>query len=326
MRRRNVLGLACGAVLWAAGGRAQGNSLPIIGFLSLAAPEAFAHLLEAYLRGLRNAGFVEGDNVTIEYRWAHGQYDQLPALAADLVNRNVDVIVSSGGDRPSLAVKDATSTIPVVFVGSDDPVGLGLVESLSHPGGNMTGGSLFTSELEVKKLELLGEVVPDAKRIGMLANPNNPAAKSDIEKVEAAARARHKELQIVEATSTAEIDAVLASLEGRQLGGLVVGHDPLFNSRREQIVALVNKLSLPAIYEHREFVSAGGLMSYGSDIAENYRKAAEYTARILRGAAPAELPVQQATKFLLTINLRAAKELGLEFPNLMLVRADEIVE
>jgi putative ABC transport system substrate-binding protein len=313
-------------VLWASGGRAQENRLPVIGFLSLAAPEAFAHLLEAYLQGLRNAGFVEGDTVTIEYRWAHGQYDQLPSLAADLVTREVDVIVSSGGDRPSLAVKDATSTIPVVFVGSDDPVGLGLVKSLSHPAGNMTGGSLFTSELEVKKLELLNEMVPGAKRIGMLANPNNPAAKSDIEKVDAAARARNKELQVVEATSNEEIDTALASLEGRQLGGLVVGHDPLFNSRREQIVALVNKLSLPAIYEHREFVSAGGLMSYGSDIAENYRKAAEYTARILRGAAPAELPVQQATKFLLTINLKAAKGLGLDFPAPMLVRADEVFE
>lgn len=326
MRRRDVLLLGASAVLWSAGTAARAQGVPVIGFLSLASEESFAHLLAAYVESLRKAGFVDGGNVAIEYRWANGRYDQLPVLAADLLDRKVDVIVASGGDRPSLALKDLTSTVPVVFVGSDDPVGLGLVESLSHPGGNMTGGSLFTSELEVKKLELLSEVVPQARRIAMLANPGNPVAVGDIANVAAAARSRNLELLTVEAASAEEIDTGLGRLDATGIHGLIVGHDPLFNSRREQIVAHVERLELPAIYEHREFVEAGGLMSYGNDIAENYRIAADYTARILRGARPADLPVRQATRFLLTINLEAAEELGLEFPPLMLVRADEVIE
>ncbi len=326
MRRRDVLLMGGSAVLWSAGAAAQGHDVPVIGFLSLASEDSFAHLLAAYIESLRKAGFADGRNVAIEYRWANGRYDELPTLAGDLLAREPDVIVASGGDRPSLALKDLTSTVPVIFVGSDDPVGLGLVDSLSHPGGNMTGGSLFTSELEVKKLELLSEVVPKATRIAMLANPGNPVAVSDIANVAAAARSRNLELLIVEAASAEEIDTGLGGLEATLVHGLIVGHDPLFNSRREQIVAHVERLNVPAIYEHREFVEAGGLMSYGSDIAENYRIAADYTARILRGAMPAELPVRQATKFLLTINLKAAGELGLEFPPLMLVRADEVIE
>ena len=300
--------------------------MPVIGFFSLAAPDAFAHLLAAYHEGLRGAGFVDGQNVTIEYRWARGRYDQLPALAAELVDRDVAIIVSSGGDRPSLAAKAATSTIPIVFTGSDDPVGFGLVESLSHPGGNMTGAAGFTSELEVKKLEILHEVLPETHRIGMLANPNNPAAEADVKEVEAAARTKAKQVRVVWASNEGEINSGFAAFARQQLEGLILGHDPFFNSRRDQIIAHVTRLAIPAIYEHREFILAGGLMSYGTDIRENYRLAGVYTGRILKGAKPSDLPVQQPTKFELIINLKAAKVLNLEFPPSMLIRADEVIE
>lgn len=325
MRRREVLALSGAVAVWPKKVGAQPER-PVIGILSLAAPGAFAHLFAAYHEGLREAGFVEGENVTIEYRWARGQYDQLPALAADLVAREVTIIVASGGDRPSLAAKAATSTIPIVFTGSDDPVRFGLVESLSHPGGNMTGIAGFTSQLEVKKLEILHEVLPETHRIGMLANPKNPAAAADVVDVEAAAKSKAKQVHVVWASNEGEIDVGFAEFARQQLKGLILGHDPFFNSRRDQIIAHVTRLAIPAIYEHREFILAGGLMSYGTDIRASYRLAGVYTGRILKGAKPADLPVQQPTKFDLIINLKAAQALNLEFPPSILVRAEEVIE
>jgi putative tryptophan/tyrosine transport system substrate-binding protein len=326
MRRREFMILSSMAVVWPKSVAAQQSENPVIGFISLAGPDTFAHLLAAYHESLREAGFVEGRNVAIEYRWARGQYDQLPALATDLVRRKVSIIVASGGDRPSLAAKAATSTIPIVFTGSDDPVGFGLVQSLSHPGGNMTGTAGFTSKLEVKKLEILHEVLPEPRLIGMLANPKNPAAAADVKDVEAAARSMAKQIHVVWASNESEIDAGFAAFASLQLKGLLLGHDPFFNSRRDQIIAHVTRLAIPAIYEHREFILAGGLMSYGTDIREGYRLAGSYTGRILKGAKPADLPTQQPTKFNLIINLKAAKALNFEFPASILGRADEIIE
>jgi putative ABC transport system substrate-binding protein len=326
MRRREFMILSGMAVVWPRSVGAQQSEIPVIGFISLAGPDTFAHLLAAYHESLREAGFVDGRNVTIEYRWARGQYDQLPALAADLVRRKVSIIVASGGDRPTLAAKAATSTIPIVFTGSDDPVGFGLVQSLSHPGGNMTGTAGFTSKLEVKKLEILHEVLPEPRLIGMLANPKNPAAAADVKDVEAAARSMAKQIHVVWASNESEIDAGFAAFAPLQLKGLLLGHDPFFNSRRDQIIAHVTRLAIPAIYEHREFILAGGLMSYGTDIREGYRLAGDYTGRILKGAKPADLPIEGPTIIRLVLNLKTAKALGIEIPSTLLARADEVIE
>ena len=327
MRRRTFTALIGGALI----SRpvqllAQNTNSPVIGFLSGASPDSFAHLVAAFHEGLRATGFVEGDNVSVEYRWAEGDYDRLPSLAADLVDRAVDVIVASGGDRPTLAAKALTTRIPIVFAGSDAPVRFGLVESLSRPGGNITGASLFTSELEIKKFELLHEVVPSASLVAMLVNPNNPMGESDARDIMDATRAMGIGLYLTEARSADEIDAAFNLLAEQPIGGLLIGHDPFFNSQREQIVALATELGVPAVYEHREFVLVGGLMSYGNLIDDNYRVAGDYTGRILKGASPAELPVRQATKFELVLNLRTAASLGLEFPTSVLIRADNVIE
>lgn len=305
---------------------AQQGDRPVIGFLSGASAKSFAHLVAAFREALAEEGFVEGSTVDMEFRWADGQYDRLPGLAAELVDRNVSLIVCSGGDRPTLAAKAATTTIPIVFVGSDDPIRFGLVESLSQPGGNLTGATLFTSELETKKLELLHELVPNAKTVGMLANPNNPTAETDISDIKAVAARIGKEIILAYATSAGEIDQAFAAFGKQKPDALLVGHDPFFNNQRAQIVPLVSALAVPAIYEHREFVDIGGLMSYGNIIAENYRMAGHYAGRILKGAKPADLPVQQATKFELAINLETAGVLGLGVPDAILVRADHVVE
>ena len=315
-----------GAIAWPTVIWAQQPEMPVIGFLSGASADSFAHLVAAFREGLKEAGFIEGKNVAIEYRWAEGRYDRLPVFAADLVNRQVAVIVASGGDRPTLAAKAATSTIPIVFTGSDAPVKFGLVDSLSHPGGNVTGATMFTSELEIKKLDLLHELLPGARLIGMLVNPNNPTADTDVQDILVAAKSMGKQIHVVRALSEEEIDLAFVDLGRQKLEGLLVGHDPFFNSQRQQIVALATRLGVPAIYEHREFVLVGGLMSYGNIIQDNYRLAGVYAGRILKGAEPADLPVQQATKFELVINLKTARELGLEFPSSILVRADDVVE
>ena len=321
------LALFVSLVFWAPGpASAQQAGLPTIGFLSGAASGPFAHLVAAFGEGLASMGYVDGRNVRIEFRWADGEYERLPKLAAELVALDVDVIVTSGGDRPTIAAKDATAEIPIVFVGSDAPVALGFVESLNQPGRNLTGGSVFTSEVEVKKLELLYETAPTASTIAMLVNPNNPMAETDTLAIAEAAQSMGLEIEVHHATDAASIEAALSAIADKRPDALLVGHDPYFNSQRQQIVALVDPLGIPAIYEHRAFVQAGGLMSYGNIIDDNYRIAGEYAGRILSGATPAELPVRQATRFELMINLATAERIGLDIPASVLIRADEILE
>jgi putative ABC transport system substrate-binding protein len=304
--------------------RAQQKAMPVIGYLSFASPGPFAPFVAAQRQGLSETGYVEGQNVAIEYRWAEGHYDRLPALATDLAGRKVDVIAASGPPS-ALAAKSVTSTIPIVF-SSGDPIGEGLVASLARPDANLTGVSLFTAELMPKRLELLSELVPQAGVIALLVNPDNPNTEPMIRDVQEAARAKGVQLPILKAAAASEIDAALASLVRLHVGGLVVGTDPFFNSRREQLVALAARYAVPAIYEWREFAAAGGLISYGSSLTAAYRQVGVYTGKILKGAKPADLPVQQPTTFELAVNLETAKALGLTVPPSILARADEVIE
>jgi putative tryptophan/tyrosine transport system substrate-binding protein len=325
-RRKFITLLGGAAATWPLVTRAQQSGLPVIGFLSSRSPGESETVVVAFRQGLNEAGYIEGQNVAIEFRWAEGQIDRLTAMATDLVSRQVAVIVAAGGDRSALAAKAATSTIPIVFTGSDFPVKIGLVASLSRPGGNVTGASLFTSELEAKKLTLLRELVPNAPLIAMLVNPTNPSAETDIEDVQKAVSSVRQRILPLKASSEAEIDNAFESVLRHRADALLVAHDPIFLSRRDQFVALAARHRVPAIYEFREFVVDGGLMSYGSKITDNYRLAGNYTSRILKGAKPADLPVQQPTKFELLINLKTAKALGLDVPPMLLARADEVIE
>ncbi len=324
MRRRELM-LLLGMMTAAGVSRAQQKAMPVVGFLSLASPGPFAPNLAAFRQGLGETGYVEGQTVIIEYRWAEGGHDRLPALAADLVGRRVDVIATSGGTAPAQAAKNATSTIPIVFTGGD-PVATGLVASLARPGGNLTGMTFMGGELMPKQLELLSELVPQARAIAMLVNPNDPLTERFIGDVQEAARAKGLLLHILEAGTESEIDAAFATLVQPDAGALLVEADLFFFSRREQLVALAARHTIPAVYERREFAEAGGLISYGPSFTAVSRQAGAYVGRILAGAKPADLPVQQPTTFELVINLKTAKALGLTVTQSLLARADEVIE
>jgi putative tryptophan/tyrosine transport system substrate-binding protein len=325
MERRDFMLLLVGAAIaWPLAGRAQRKAMPVIGYLSVSSPGPSAPFLAAFRQGLSDAGYVEGQNVSIEYRWAEGSYDRLPAMAADLVGRKVDLIATSGG-APALAAKSATSTIPIVFnVG--DPVGEGMVASLGRPGGNLTGVSLLISEMMPKRLELMSELVPQARVIALLVNPGAPNVERTIRDMQEAARVKRVQLDILKAGSEGEIDAQFAALVQRRAGALVVSTDPFFTSRREQLVALALRHAMPAMYYWREFPLAGGLISYGPSLTDAHRQVGTYTGKILKGSKPADLPVQQSTTFELVINLKTAKALGLAVPPSLLARADEVIE
>ena len=323
MNRRELMLLLAGTMTAAGTLRAQQKAMPVIGFLSAGSPNA--PLEAAFRQGLGETGYVEGQNVAIEYRWAEGRYDRLPALAADLLGRKVDVIATLGGTPSALAAKSATSTIPIVF-SSGDPVEQGLVASLARPGGNLTGFSIMETELMPKRVELLCELVPQATSMALLVNPNNATADRVMGRVQEAARAKGLQLQILKASTEGEIDAAFTTLVQLDSGALVVSVDPFFTNLREQVLALAAHHAVPAIYGWRELAAAGGLISYGMSFAVNYREVAIYVGKILHGAKPADLPVQQPTTFELVVNLKTAKELGLTVPPSILARADEVIE
>jgi putative ABC transport system substrate-binding protein len=323
MKRRDFIALGGGAVAWPLASLARQKAMPVIGFLAFGSPDV-APTAAVFLEGLSETGYVEGQNVTIEYRYAEGHYDRLPALAVDLVVRKVDVILAAG-DAAATAARDATSTIPIVFV-SGDPVGQGLVVGLARPGGNLTGVSILTLELMPKRLELLSELVPQARVIAFLVNPNTPGGERMIRDVQEAARVKGLQLDILNAGTNSEIDAAYASLAQLQAGALLVSRDAFFNTRRVQLVALGARHAVPAIYPWREFVAAGGLISYGASIAAALRQVGIYTGKVLVGAKPSDLPVQQPTTFDLVVNLKTAEALGLTVPPSILARATEVIE
>ncbi len=312
---------------WPLAGRAQQKAMPVIGYLSSGLTNPNSPFVAAFRQGLSETGYVEGQNVAIEYRGAEGHYDRLPALAADLVSRKVDLIMTGGGSIVSpRAAKNATSTIPIVFTSGGDPVGEGLVASLARPGGNLTGVSFLTAELLPKLVELLSELVPQARVMALLVNPNNPNTQRNIGDAQEAARAKGVQLHVLKAATEGEIDAAFASLVQLHVGGLVLGGDTFLSSRSEQLVALASRHTVPAIYWRRDFAEAGGLISYGPSRTAIEHLAGTYAGKILKGAKPADLPVQQPTEFELVINLKTATALGLTVPQSFLMRADEVIE
>ena len=331
MKRREFIILAASAglggvaLLWPRAVRAQQKAMPVIGFLSSGLPSTAAALDAAFLKGLGEIGYVEGQNVVIEYRRAEGSYDQLPAMAADLVGRKVNVIVA-GGLPAAQAARSTTSTIPIVFSGVGDPVGTGLVVSLARPDRNLTGFSEMTTDLMSKRLELISELVPQTTVIALLVNPTNANAKPYLQEVQEAGRSKAVQLPILTASNENEIDSAFRDIVQLHAGALIVVPDAFFSSRREQLVELASRLAVPAIYHLREFAAAGALISYGASLTANRRQAGIYTGRILNGAKPADLPVQQPTKFELVINLKTAKALGLTVPQSLLAHADEVIE
>jgi len=327
MRRRELIALLGGAAAWPLAARAQQPAMPVVGFLGHDSPDLWANYVRAFKQGLRETGYVEGHNVAIEYRWAEGRNDRLPALATELTSRQVTVIAVPGSTPAALAAGSATTTIPIVFAIATDPIGLGLVASLARPGGNVTGVVTLNVEIAPKRLELLHELFPAATSFALLVNPTNPSLAEPVSKeVQTAARMLGVRLHVVHASSEPEFDAVLATATQLQASGLVIGPDPFFNSRIEHLAGLTVRHALPAVYQWREFTAAGGLLSYGSSVTDVYRQAGVYTGRILKGEKPADLPVQQTTKVELFINLKTGKALGLTMPTALLVRADEVIE
>jgi putative ABC transport system substrate-binding protein len=327
MRRREFISLLGGAAAaWPLAARAQQPAMPVIGFLNSESPDLFAYLVRAFRQGLSETGYVEGSNVAIEYRWADGQYDRLPALVADLIRRQVTVIAANS-PAPVMAAKAATLTIPIVFATGYDPVAAGLVASLARPGGNLTGVTTLTAEVGPKRVELMHELMPAATSIALLVNPAAGSFRETITTdLQAAARKRGLQFHVLHASAVRDFDAVFATLAQLGAGGLVIGSDPFFNSQSQQIAALAIRHAVPAIYQYREFAAAGGLMSYGGSLTDMYRQVGVHTGRILKGEQPTDLPVQQTTKVELIINLRTAKALGLTVPDTLLARADEVIE
>jgi putative tryptophan/tyrosine transport system substrate-binding protein len=321
--RRQFISAIGGVVAWPLAARAQQGAMPVVGFLHFGLAGSFAYQVTAFKQGLNEIGYVEGQNVTIEYRWAEGHYDRLPALAADLVGRKVDVIAAVGPPC-AVAAKNATSTIPIVFNVGTDPVADGLVVSLARPGGNLTGNSILAVQLIPKRLELLSELVPKARIFALLVNPNN--ANPWIADVQEAARTKGVELKILNASTASEIDAAFVTLVNLHADALVIGDDPFFVSRQAQFVALASRYAVPASYQFREITAAGGLISFGPSLTTATRQLGIYAGKILKGAKPADLPVMQPTKFELVINLKTAKALGLTVPQFLLATADEVIE
>ena len=326
MRRRELITLLGGAATWPLVARAQQAAIPVVGFMSGRSPEDSARIASAFRQGLADAGFIEGQTVNIEYRWANGDSDKLPALAADLVNRKVAVLVGVGGDVSAAAAAKVTKIIPVVFGMGGDPVKAGLVASFNRPGGNVTGFTLWTNEIASKRLGLLRQLAPGVPLIGVLVNPRFRPTEQELLELEPAAKAVNQKLFVARANDDAELDAALASFVEQRIGALLVTAAPFFDTRLDRIIGFVAQKGLPAIYQFRDYAVAGGLISYGPNIAESYKDAGTYVGRILKGEKPADLPVMQPSKFDFLINLKTAKALGLTVPPTLLIEASEVIE